>query len=204
MIQLYVSHIIKSYAAEHQQLIREKYGEKTIDRIVASTHESYKLRRATSRLMLIEICKDLGVDDHILKEIYHTKKGKLKMPKLPYNISISYSGELAICVVSKEQIGIDIEAIKDTIAHKKVKVLETLTHQKIRSKFDFYKRWTRIESIVKMYDNKGLFTLFEKDFFKSTFWTKHIMINKQYLVALSSENEIGKMKKLTIIKIENP
>ena len=88
-------------------------------------------------MMLIEICKDLGVDDHILKEIYHTKKGKLKMPKLPYNISISYSGELAICVVSKEQIGVDIEAIKDKIAHKKVKVLETLTHQKIRSKFDF-------------------------------------------------------------------
>ena len=64
MIRLYVSHIIPTYKGEYKHLIREKYGDKTIERIEASTHERYKLRRVTSRLMLIEICKDLGISHY--------------------------------------------------------------------------------------------------------------------------------------------
>jgi len=202
MINIYVSNIIQGDIEKYLKQIKYMYNDATIQRIENAPSKHYKLRRITSRLMLIKIFEDMNWDQRKLKQINHTPKGKLKMPNLAHNISISYVADVAICLVSNSKIGIDAEDITKKVTSKNINLLESLTSHKIQSVIDFYMLWTRIESIVKIYDSKGLYKIFQKNFLKhKKHYTKHFMVNKNFMITLSSENKIEKTKKFKLINV---
>lgn len=202
MIHIYVSNIIEGDTEKYLEQIRQKYSDATIQRIENAPSEYYKLRRITSRLMLIKIFEDMKWDHNKLATINHTKKGKLKMSNLDHNISISYTADVAICLVSDSQIGVDVEDITKKVNIKNINLLESLTAYKIQSPIDFYMLWTKIESIVKIYDSKGLYKIFQKNFLKHRqHYTRHFMINNNFMITLSSENKMEKTKNFKLINV---
>lgn len=201
MINIYISNVITNNSEKYREEIKKKFSHSIIQRIENAHSCSYKLRRITSRLMLIKIFEELKIDERILNTVYYTKKGKLKMLNLNYNISISYSSNLAICLISTCNIGLDVEDISKEVKTNTISLLEKLTNIRISSVIDFYILWTKMESIIKIYDTKGLCKIFQKKFLKSNFKTEYLLLDNSFLIALSSQEQIGEIKTLKFINI---
>jgi len=189
MIKLYASNIIKELSDEGLDLINENFDSTILDRINQATNTNYKLKRFTTRLMLINIFKELNIDTMKLKAIYYNDQGKLIIPDEKINISISYCEDKAICLVSNSKIGVDIENLNKKVSLKNRSLLETFTKTEIGSSLSFYKAWTKIESIIKIYKNVGIGKLFtNNNFFKSTYNTKYLLFENNFLIAISTKN----------------
>ena len=187
MTQIYVTNIIEFPSKRHIAELEEKFSSAMVLRIELAPNKSYQLKRITSRLMLIKIFEELNIDLGYLKTMYHNKKGKLQTPNIHLNISISYSDTIAVCSISDKKIGVDVENITKEIKPKSIKLLEEITSKKIVSSYDFYKRWTTLESIVKIYDRLGVYKVFgDKNFFKKNHYTSYALLNNTFLIALSS------------------
>lgn len=109
-----------------------------------------------SKLLLRVMLKKEGVKNWKTIEI---KKGANDKPYInkDINFNISHSKNMILCVVDKNNIGVDIEEIKevpkdifDMIFHK-----NELEHYKNMSKEQFYKIWTIKEAYSK-YTSLGL------------------------------------------------
>lgn len=187
MIKLYTSDILEEISKKHMDLINEKFSKTIVDRINNGFSKKHKLRQITTRLMLIKIFKTLNISSLKLKDMHYNEQGKLIIPNINFNISISYCGNKAICGVSKSIIGVDIEDVREKVPSKNKTLLERFTKTKIKSTLDFYKTWTKIESIAKTYEKGGLSKLLsDSNFFKKTRNTNHFLLENNFLIAISS------------------
>lgn len=187
MTKLYNANILEQIPESKMDLITSKFSHSIVDRIDNGFNKRYKLRQITTRLMLIEIFIKLNIDPKELKLIYYNEYGKLIVPNINLNISISYSENKAICGVSNSRIGVDIEHLRKNVGKKNKILLESLTKQKIESALDFYRVWTKTESIAKLYKTGGLNNLFvDKDFYKKASITNHLLLENNFLIAISS------------------
>lgn len=187
-MKLYTTDILQEISIANMLLINEKFSKDVIDRINKSFSKKKKLRQVTTRLMLVKIFKNLGIDPKNLKTMYYSKEGKLMIPNNDsLHLSISYCNNKAICGISKSAIGIDIEDLRKKVLNKNRRLLERFTKTKIESSLDFYKTWTAIESIAKTYEKGGLNKLFtDENFLKKRHNTKHILLEDSFLIAISS------------------
>jgi len=107
-------------------------------------------------------------------EIGYTKNGKpyLKNSK-NIHFSISHSKDILVIAISNENIGVDIEKIKDY-----PKKMHDIINYYPKNKKDFFKEWTKREAVIKLKD----LTLKDINFlnytginFKTKKYKKHII-----------------------------
>jgi phosphopantetheinyl transferase len=120
------------------------------DQILKYHFRINRLQRLASTIML---------QNAIGKSKLEFKYGKYNKPYLensPYNFSFSYSKNIAICALSEEEIGADIEFIHSNyleyLQAAKLIWSKSLIEQ-IKSSDDFFKQWTIFEAYSKL---KGL------------------------------------------------
>ncbi len=186
---VYITDIVDEISDVYMSLIRVHFNKVIVDRINNSPSMKKKLRQFTSRIMLIKIFKALDIDSYKLKYAYYNKTGKFIIPNIEFNISISYCENKVVCGVSKSVIGVDIENFRAVVTRENKQLLEQFTNIKIVSSIDFYKIWTKIESIAKTYKRGGLNNLFtDPDFFFKIQNTDYLFLEDKFLIAISSKS----------------
>ncbi len=125
--------------------------------------------------------------------IKRTEKGK---PYIENDVcfSVSHSDNVLVCAIGKENLGIDIEKIRDTDC---LKISKRFLNKELRTKEDFFKEWVRAESYVK-YTGNGISTLPVSEEELSKVNTIYLDIKEGFVSALCTE----KKEDIEIIKGE--
>ena len=101
-----------------------------------------------------------GLTDKI-NNIEYGQHGKPYLPNSDFHFNLSHSGNHVVCVYSDEPVGVDLQRVKEDLPKHTKKILsddETLylnsleAHEQI---VDFYRLWSRKESLIK-WDGRGL------------------------------------------------
>jgi len=127
--------------------------------IARKKFRKHRLLQAAGWLSLKYQLIKKGCDAKLISEIQTTDFGKPFLPGI-FNFSISYSGNLAVCAVSTvNQLGVDIELIKDINFPEFRKYFNDAEWSRIIYSEDpqrsFFHYWTRKESVLKA-DGRGL------------------------------------------------
>ncbi|WP_343673211.1 hypothetical protein [Chitinophaga sp.] len=181
--------------------IRKYFSDELVNRLTKSPGAGHWSKRVTSRLMLVNIFHELGLNVALLRGLHYNRHGKLVMDTGTPNISISYSNSIVACVVSENKIGVDIEDMRETPTSKTMTLLEKWTGRKVKDRVDFFKLWTQIESIAKLYDDKGLADIFYGNLLSEKHYTRQYLLNNNYLVSMSALtclDTVDQIKTLTI------
>jgi 4'-phosphopantetheinyl transferase len=128
--------------------------------IASKKFRKHRLLQAAGWLSLKYQLIKKGCDAKLIGEIQTTDRGKPFIPGT-FNFSLSYSGNCAVCAVSNvNQLGVDIEIIKDVNFHEFCKYFNDAEWSKILYSADpqrsFFHYWTRKESVLKA-DGRGLY-----------------------------------------------
>ncbi len=190
MTTIFAANLTSTISSDKINFLKYYFNDGLINRIHKSPNEAHKLKRVTSRLMLVQIFLELSIGLDKLKNIYYNSHGKLMLDNLDLNISLSYSGNKVVCLVSDDKIGLDMEDITSPPKQYCINLLEKLTNANINTEMDFYYLWTQIESIVKIYDDKGLKDIFYGNLFTQTHYTKQLLYDQEYLISTSSINQL--------------
>lgn len=183
----------------NKEILKNYFSEEVLERIEKSESDFYKKRRYTSKYMLIKIFELLQFDLEELRTIYYAPNGKMICPNKKYTISISYSDALVACLISGSNKSLDIEKTTKTTKKNHINILNKLSNSCIKSNAAFFKKWTELEAITKIYDTKSLSEiLFNYTNLKQGIHVKHIRYQKDYLIALASRQPIKKINIITI------
>lgn len=201
MTRLFIAEIKPAADDSCMDTIRHHFSDELVNRLTKSPGTGHWLKRVTSRLMLVKIFRELGLDTTLLRELHYNPHGKLVMDKGILNISISYSNSIVACVVSENKIGVDIEDVSTPPTGKTMTLLEKWTGRKVKDQMDFFMLWTQIESIAKLYDDKGLADIFYGNLLSEKHYTRQYLLNHNYLVSMSALtclDTVDQIKTLTI------
>jgi|GEM_PF-1135446 len=201
MTRLFIAAIKPLADPNSMDTIKAYFSDELVIRLTKSPGEGHWLKRVTSRLMLVQIFKELALDLTLLRGLHYNRHGKLVMDTGTPHISISYSNSIVACVVSENKIGVDIEDMREAPTSKTMTLLETWTGRKVKDRVDFYRLWTQIESIAKLYDDKGLADIFYGNLLSEKHYTRQYLLNNDYLVSMSALtclDTAGQIKTLTI------
>ena len=119
----------------------DKNYKKHIDKILSKRKRKASI---TGLILLSKLLKEINIP---FKNIKTTRNDKGKPYITNYNIyfNISHSFDYVICAISKEEIGVDIEKIRDVDE----KIFNFFKMKKTSSK-DFFRFYTKLESFTKM------------------------------------------------------
>lgn len=201
MTHLFIAEVKPVADESCMDTIREYFSDELVNRLTKSPGAGHWLKRVTSRLMLVQIFPALGLDVARLRGLQYNRHGKLVMDTGTPNISISYSNSIVACVVSEHKIGVDIEDISTPPTSKTMTLLEKWTGRKVEDQMDFFRLWTQIESIAKLYDDRGLADIFYGNLLSEKHYTRQYLLNNNYLVSMSAQtclDTTGQIKTLTI------
>lgn len=129
------------------------------------TEKLFKFRRWQDRqafligkLLLWKGLKQLKYDDNCLTKLHFNNYGKPYIDQINF-FNLSHSGNYVICAFYKEEIGIDIEEIKELEIEnfKSIFTEQEKSYLKASPKSlkDFFRFWTIKESVIKA-EGKGL------------------------------------------------
>ena len=113
-----------------------------------------RLSVAAGELTRIKIAEKIGMNKEDIR-FRMGKNGKPYIENANIEFSISHSGNIAMCAISDEPVGIDIEYIRDvdiSLAKKHFAPDEQLYvfEKKENAKLRFFEIWTRKEAYVKL------------------------------------------------------
>jgi len=186
MTHLFIAEIAPELEKSKMDTLRCHFSDEIVNRLDKSPGPGHQLKRITSRLMLVRIFKELGLDTSELKGLHYNRKGKLVTRTGDPNISISYSTNIVVCGISNSKLGIDVEDISRQPGIRSREVLEKLMKRKIRDTMDFFSLWTQMESTAKLYDDKGLADIFYGKLLSEEHYTRQFLFKDQYMVSISS------------------
>lgn len=201
MIQIFVSECSEQEGVTQYEQLKKYYTRNYVDRIVKSKSDLFRLRRISSGLAWIKICTDLFQDCTVLKKMYHNKSGKLVYPHFGYHFTVSYTSTKILCAVSDHSVGVDIEDIQSHVDKKSIDVLEKLTKREYKTKLEFFKEWTRLESIVKIFDDKGLGAVLLKGINDDDYHSKQLILENRFLITISGK-KLDRDLKITKLKLQ--
>lgn len=172
-----------------------------VEKLSKSTSSEYLNRRITLWKKIPLIFKKKNIPLSRLDRLIHLDSGKLMSND--FNISISYSGIYVFVLLSSLKIGMDVEILNNDINTKTIELLQGLTHTRIKGKLDFFREWTKVESIVKYYDDKSLADIFFGNLLEESEFlhTRHLSFKRDYLIALSGKAEEFTSKPIIFKKI---
>ncbi len=189
MIQVYFSDCSNIFKHKPYYILKDYYSEEYINRIKKSQSELQECRRICSSLIWIKILEKVLKENETLKRVYHNENGKLICPHYKYNFAVSYSSKKVICAVSDSKIGIDIEDTSKVVTQNSIKVLEYFTNRICNNEFEFYKEWTKLESIAKIDDNKGIGAILREGINLKDYITSQFIVEDRYIVSLSNRKQ---------------
>lgn len=167
-----------------------------ISKIREEKLNKYKFLEDKKRCMLAELILKEGLKYFNINEFEYTfnEYGKpyLKDSKIYFNIS--HSKDYVVCIISDDEVGIDIEYKKDIDYSKIIKKFKIEEQNKIHNIDDFYSIWTKKEAYIKM---KGKGLSIELDSFE-TDDIKEINILDDYKISVCFKN--NKTDDIKIIK----
>lgn len=199
-MNIYIAQTLLDFDKEDLQNIKKLYSKCVSDKIVNAQSITYQLRRVTSRLMLMQIFSHMNIPIKELKSVNYNKTGALVSPS--YNLSFSYSQRVTACLVSEATAGFDIEYVKALPKPQHVKLLMALTGQTITNQLDFYRLWTRLESIAKSYQGNGLGDVIFGKVKSDNHLVTQYLFNNEYLMSVASLAEHQKVSKINYINIK--
>lgn len=172
-------------------------SESRLDQILKYHFRINRLQRIASTIML---------QNAIGKSKLEFKFGEYGRPYLernPYHFSFSYSRNIAICALSKEEIGADVELIrpdyKNFLLASKL-VWDKKLLEKIKNKTDFFREWTAFEAYSKLL---GVGIIDKNDYFAPSSDTciENRKLNGYFFSAAFKNNKNSKMD-IEFIKID--
>ncbi len=123
------------------------------EKLLAFRHDGAKKLSLAASLLLVRALQDEGLH---ADEIAVTEYGKPWLPQLPdFHFSLSHSENMALCAVSSEPVGCDIEAPRDydpKIARRffhKDECEWLFSHPQGEQRDAFFRLWTCKESFIK-------------------------------------------------------
>jgi len=110
------------------------------------------------KILINKVIEDLGIDKEDSQIIYNDY-GKPFFQKSQFHFNISHSGNVVVCAFSDEEIGVDIEEIREIdfdLFESCFTLQEWHNIQSSRDKYlNFYDLWTKKEAAIKLV-GKGL------------------------------------------------
>ena len=131
-----------------------KVGKKRQSKIDKLRFESDKRLSLGAELLLKKALCDCGVDYKSINLDYG-ENGKPYIQGNELYFSLSHSGNMACCAVSKIEIGVDIEQISRANPKIEERIFTESERRHIKSDSDFIRLWTLKESYMK-YCGSGL------------------------------------------------
>ncbi|HEU4552190.1 MAG TPA: hypothetical protein VFS25_05125 [Chitinophaga sp.] len=198
---VFIAEVMPEAGKDKINALRGYFSDEIVNRLDKSPGPGHRLKRVTSRMMLVRIFNELGLETSRLKGLHYNPHGKLVTDTGKPHISISYSTNIVACVVSSSKVGIDVEDTCYQPAARSVDLLEKLTKRKIKDQLDFFSLWTQIESIAKLYDDKGLAKIFYGGLLSEKHYTRQFLFKNKYMVSIASAtrlNATGQVKTLMI------
>jgi len=181
-------------------------------RIKAYRKTENKYQLLLGRLLLKQGMQEMGADEFHLKDIEYNDRN-CPVWKGGIHFSISHSGRMVVCALSKEgRIGIDVEQVVPVELKNFGHVLNEFDKQKVRESarpyHTFFEIWTIKEALTKMLE-KGLAIdvlpiniLADYIIYRhQKFHFKRIETDPEFIVNIVSENNI--LNSLRVNKIIN-
>ena len=162
-----------------------------------------------SGMLLKHALKNLNIEDYKLK---YNEYGKPYLVGNNYYFNISHSKDYAICVIADDEIGCDIEYIRDFNIKIAQRYFNNEEYEDIlidNSKDKFYRYWTLKESFIK---NVGLGLSLSLNSFRiilnnnieikqsvnnSNYYFEEVNINNDYKCSICKKNN----KKIELIEV---
>ena len=167
-----------------------------ISKIREQKLNKYKYLDDKKRCLLAELLLKEGLKQFNIKEFEYTfnEYGKPYLKDINVFFNISHSKDYVVCIISDEEVGIDIEYKKDIDYSKLIKRFKIEEQNSIHNIDDFYSIWTKKEAYIKM---KGEGLRIELNSF-DTNNIKEISLLDDYKISVCFKN--NKTDEIKIIK----
>lgn len=166
-MKIYICKISQLFQHYTRQEIYEQIPQERRKSARAYKNEADKKRSLAVSFLLGQCMKEHGIPSDA--KICYSKSGKLYFPDIDrFYVNLSHAGDYAVCAYDKEEIGVDVEAIRTY----QDKVVAKLATDPEKQYFDrckeaerdraFSKWWTKKECAVKL-TGMGIAGLADKD-----------------------------------------
>lgn len=124
-----------------------------IDKNISKSEQNKELHEAAFSLLEEKLIKKFHFKKEDLKYKYGLR-GKPYLENSPFYFSISHCNNIVVCIISKRNVGIDIEDIKEVnkfVVKKSLTELELSKLVSLNSKEEYFFRiWTLKEALLKV------------------------------------------------------
>lgn len=167
MTKLYVceiSNLIKEVKADSNALENyfDKLGKQRIEHILKSNKAEDRARALGVSLLLLFALQKEGIRNEVLPDFAYKEEGKPYLEEYPYiHFSLSHTKNIITCVISDEEIGVDIEHKRD-ISETAIKRIFSDEEREIAefSQEGYIRLWTAKEACAKLMGT-GLSEIFD-------------------------------------------
>jgi len=104
---------INNYSLEEYKTFLTKLKQEKQDKILNILNDNDKKRSILGEILLIKLLNEMDIDYNSIS-IIKNKYGKPYIENLDLFFNISHSKDFVVCAISKNEIGIDIEKIRET------------------------------------------------------------------------------------------
>lgn len=201
MIIIFYSKIRGHFTKREMNLVNRFYNTEIIEKAKKSHSSLYRDRRITFMCTMFRICRLFKLPFSLLKTISHNDFGKIMMKR--FHIAVSYSGKYLFCMLSDFKAGLDAEQMRDNLPESQLKTFNHFFKADIKEPFHFFKEWTRLESMVKYFNDKGIKDFMYKNISCNEYdlETIHLLFDENYLLAVSAPNLLSIKNKIKIKSI---
>ena len=165
---------------------------KRLEKIKKSNNQLFIKEQLGSQLLLNDVLENTYFQDIANIEFYYNESGKPYIKDSNLYFSLSHSNGIVALTVSKEEIGLDIEQIKDVkdnLARKVMNDLEYCTYQtftKENKKIYFYEVWTSKEAYIKKLGTSLTLNPSNINIEEDVILKKLYLSNSEYMIALTN------------------
>ena len=165
---------------------------KRFEKIKKSNNQLFIKEQLGSHLLLNDVLENTYFQDIEKLEFYYNESGKPYIKDSNLYFSLSHSNGIVALTISKEEIGLDIELIKDvkdTLARKVMNDEEYCTYQnfsKENKKIYFYEVWTSKEAYIKKLGTSLTLNPSNINIEEDVILKKLHISNSEYMIALTN------------------
>lgn len=156
MVKLYVceiSNLIDEIKKDENALevYFEKLGQKRIEDILKNKRAEDRARALGASLLLLFALKKEGYKGEKLPDYNYYAKGKPYIFSIePLKFNISHSENIITCVISKREVGVDIERDREMTKATIARVFTENERKTIVNESDYIRLWTMKEAYAKL------------------------------------------------------
>lgn len=153
-MKIYFVNDIDTFDEDFIEKCADFFPEWRKEKMLSYRHFKGKIQNALAYILLVHALKEEGILDE-MPEFSYNEHGKPFLKNYPgWHFNLSHCKTAVCCILSREEIGIDIEEIGEY----KERLAEYICNEEELNRLkesdnkaeDFYRLWTRKESVFKM------------------------------------------------------